>query len=98
MRSQSWEDALHACERSFKFYEKYPALDKHRYIFLLSPSAMSYREMALTNIGFCLNQLGRHDEARRTYERVLNLFPNASIAPFALKAMGPGNEMPPRQH
>ncbi len=43
--------------------------------------------MALNNQGVCLVHLNRGPEARRIYERVLELYPDSPLAEGALKTM-----------
>ena len=57
---------------------------------LMSPWDASYHEMALINQGVCLIHLNRGPEARRIYERVLELYPDSPLAEGTLKTMDAG--------
>lgn len=46
--------------------------------------------MALINQGACLIRLNRGPEARRIYERVLELYPDSPLAEGTLKTMDAG--------
>ena len=56
----------------------------------MSPSAASYREMALANIGFCYSQIGDGDEARQYYTECIQRFPESGLATTALRMMDTG--------
>jgi TolA-binding protein len=52
---------------------------------MMSPSAISYREMALVNIAFSVSQLGQGTDAKEYYQRALDEFPNSAMAKAALR-------------
>lgn len=52
---------------------------------MLSSSKMSYREMALANIGFCYGQIGNGEQSKVYYEKTLLEFPESGLAKSALK-------------
>ena len=80
-----FDAAIHEYELSYRFFSQNARLDNFRSIFLMSASAMSYREMALVNVAFCHSQAGRGLEAKATYERALHEFPESVMATSALK-------------
>lgn len=80
-------DAIVPFQKSLEFFDRNPWIDRCRSIVLMSASAASYREMALTNIGFCYSQIGNGKEARAYFEKCLERFPNSSLATAALKMM-----------
>lgn len=82
-----FEEAILRFQKSFDFLERYPWIDRFRSIVLMSPSAASFREMALANIGFAYSQIGRGDEARAYYEECLKRFPDSGLAAAALRMM-----------
>lgn len=51
-KQQAFREAIDKFQRSYGFLEKYPWLDKYRFITMLDSSARSYREMALCNIAY----------------------------------------------
>jgi tetratricopeptide (TPR) repeat protein len=87
VRHQQFEAAIARFQKSLEFFDRYPWIDRLRAIFLVSPSAISYREMALANMAFCYSQIGRGEDARRYYERCLERFPDSGIASAALRMM-----------
>lgn len=87
VKRQDFHAAIPSFERSLEFFDRFPWVDKYRSIVLMSASAISYREMGLANIGFCYSQLGNGAEARRYYERCLELFPESGVATAALRLM-----------
>ncbi len=86
-KEQKFEEAIPRFQKSLDFLDRYPWIDRFRSIILMSPSAFSYREMALANIGFAYSQIGRGAEAREYYEKCLERFPNSSLATAALRML-----------
>jgi tetratricopeptide (TPR) repeat protein len=89
VRRGNFEGALQRFRQSLRFFEQYPWVDRYRPVTLLSPSRMSYTEMALLNMAFCEVQLGRRAEARALYETCLTRFPDSVLAASSLRMMGP---------
>src|SRR5688572_16583375 len=56
-RKQQYAAAIEAYQESYEFFARNPWIDQYRAIVMMSPSAISYREMALCNIAFCYTQL-----------------------------------------
>jgi len=52
---------------------------------MMSPSAMSFREMALINIAFAHSQIDNGEKAKHYYQRALDEFPNNGMAIVALR-------------
>ena len=52
---------------------------------MMSPSAMSYREMALINIAFAYSQIGNGIKAKEYYQQTQQEFPDSGMANAALK-------------
>ena len=90
VRSQQFTDAIPHFLRSFDFFESKRWLDDYRAFLLLSPSSASYREMAMANAGFCYAQAGDGANARKYYERCLELFPDSILASTALAMLNAG--------
>ena len=87
VKRQQFEAAIPRFQKSLEFLDRHPWIDRLRAIVLMSPSAMSYREMALANIAFCYSQVGRGQEARHYYERCLERYPASGLASSALRMM-----------
>jgi tetratricopeptide (TPR) repeat protein len=95
IRHQKYADAIPCFLRSFEYFCRHLWLDRFRAIFLLSASAISYREMALLNVGFCYSQIGDGPNAKKYYQECLELFPDSGFATAALRmlnATNPGEE------
>ncbi|HJT30655.1 MAG TPA: tetratricopeptide repeat protein [Pirellulales bacterium] len=84
-RQQQFAAAIQAFEDSYQFFARNPWIDRFRSLVMMSPSAMSYREMALCNIAFCYSQLGNGENAQTYYRRALDEFPNSGLAAAALR-------------
>jgi len=80
-------EAIAEYEASYDFFSRHRWLDNYRSIFMMTPGAMSYREMALANIAFAYSQLGDGQKAIAYYRRTLDEFPENQIALAALKMM-----------
>ena len=85
-----YQEAIEYFQNSFKFFEHYSWLDKYRAIILMSSSKISYREMALVNIGYYYSQMGDGKEAMRVYQSCLDVFPESSIATASLNMLNAG--------
>lgn len=90
VKQKRYLDAIPLFERSLAYFDSHPGIDNYRAIVLLSSSAISYREMALANIGFCHAQAGNGAAARAAYERCLEQFPESGLATSALRMMDAG--------
>jgi hypothetical protein len=87
VRQKLFKEAIPCFERSYNFFSCYPWLDKYRYIFLLSSSRSSYKEMALLNIAFCYSQIGEGLRSKEVYNQVLSEFPGSEMAASALRML-----------
>lgn len=84
-RQQAFREAIDKFQRSYGFLEKYPWLDKYRFITMLDSSARSYREMALCNIAYSYVQLDDLASALKYYEKALEEFPQSEMAQSGLE-------------
>lgn len=87
VKKDKFSEAIPCFERSYDFFTKNNWVDKYRFITLLSSSAMSYREMSLTNIALCYAQLGDDEKAREYYQITLQEFPKSEIAKSGLNIL-----------
>jgi tetratricopeptide (TPR) repeat protein len=84
-RQGRYKDAIKKYEASYAFFSKHRWVDDYRSLVLLTPSATSYREMALVNMAYCYAKLGKDKQAIAAYERTLEEFPESAIAKATLK-------------
>ncbi len=84
---QKFAEAIPKFQESFDFFERHPWVDRFRSVVLMSPSAMSYREMAMANIAFCYGQLGDGQQSRAYYQKCLERFPESGVATAALRML-----------
>jgi len=80
VKKAEFEEAIPYFQKSYEFFSKNLWIDKYRFITVLSSSAMSYREMALTNIALSYSQLGQVIKAKEFYEKTLAEFPKSILA------------------
>ncbi len=90
VRAERFADAIPKFRDSLAFFDRYAWIDDYRSIVLMSPSAASYREMALANIGFCFSQLGDGTKSREAYQECLRRFPRSALATTALRMLDAG--------
>jgi tetratricopeptide (TPR) repeat protein len=95
VKDQRFDESIPRFQKSLEFFDRNPWLDSFRSIVLMSPSAPSFREMALANIGFAYSQIGRGDDARAYYEKCLQRFPDSGLATAALRLMDASSSKPP---
>lgn len=86
-RARRWSDAQAAFEASYSFFSRNEWIDRFRAIVLLSGSRASYREMALLNIATCQLQQKQVEEAKATYRRILDEFPDSPVAAASLETI-----------
>lgn len=79
LKRGDFDTAISQMDASYAFFQRHAWIDRFRWLTMLSPSAMSYREMALLNIAFFQTQLGRRDEAKAAYQRVVAEFPDSLV-------------------
>jgi tetratricopeptide (TPR) repeat protein len=87
MKTKNFIKAIPMFQKSYEFFSRRSWIDKYRFIFLLSSSHISYREMALINIAFCNTQINQGREAKKYYELALEEFPGSEMAQTALNMM-----------
>ncbi|MFO0917487.1 MAG: tetratricopeptide repeat protein [Planctomycetaceae bacterium] len=96
LRQRRYQEAIPKFQESFDFLERHAWIDRFRSIVLMSPSAVSYREMALANIAFCYAQLGDGAQCRSYYERCLCLNPQNGLATAGMRMLDAGASAPPK--
>ena len=87
VRKRRFAEAIAKFQESFDFFERHSWIDQYRSVVLMSPSAMSYREMALANMAFCYGQIGDGQQCRAYYQRCLERFPESGLAISALRML-----------
>ena len=83
VKQQRFNEAIQKFTDSLAFFDRHPWVDRFRSVTLMSPSAASYREMALLNMAFCYGQLGIGEQSRRYYRQCLDRFPESGMATAA---------------
>lgn len=92
LKSGMFEDAIEYFEKSYAFFSKYGWVDKYRFITLLSSSRISFKEMALVNIGYCYVHMDNRSKAGLCYQKTLVEFPDSEIAKSALAFLSNDDE------
>ena len=88
-KRERFDEAATQFKKSHEFFSRHVWVDRWRSISMLSSSSISYREMALLNMAFCLAQTGERDQAAILYKRVLDEFPGSKVAQTALRMLEP---------
>lgn len=76
IREAKFGKAIPLIHQSIAYYVKYPWIDKYRYLFMISSSTYTLREMCLCNYAYCSLQIGEITKATQIYEDILKEFPN----------------------
>lgn len=84
VKQRRFKQAIPHFEKSYEFFSRYSWLDKYRWLFLLSASGSSYKEVALTNIAFCYGQTMEGKKMIQYYQQALNEFPDSGMARYTL--------------
>lgn len=87
VREKKWQAAVKAFEESYAFFTRFAWLDEYRFITMLTPTSISYREMALNNMGFALVQMGNNKQAKQHYAKLLEQFPQSDLAGTAHRVL-----------
>ena len=96
-RQGRFQEAISQYERSYQFFAKHKWIDRFRSLVLMSPSGISYREMALVNIAFCHGQLGNAELAKEYYQKTLQEFPDSGMAKASLNMINTFQKEKPEQ-
>lgn len=84
VKGGAWAEAIDLFEKSYAFFSRNRWVDAYRFLTLLDSSKISYREMALCNIGFCYGQMGDRKAAMAAYGKAVEEFPESALAMAAL--------------
>jgi tetratricopeptide (TPR) repeat protein len=79
VKKEKFAEAIPYFEKSYRFFSENLWIDKYRWITLLSSSAISYQEMALTNITLCYAKIGDELKLNEFYEKVKSEFPKSNL-------------------
>jgi tetratricopeptide (TPR) repeat protein len=83
LRVKAYPQAIQSFQQSDALFKASPWLDRHRWLTLLSPSSISYREMALNNLAYAYLQLGKGKEARAAYQTLVDEIPDGMMVESA---------------
>ncbi|HEY3489053.1 MAG TPA: hypothetical protein VGK27_02895 [Candidatus Deferrimicrobiaceae bacterium] len=90
LRAGRFDDAVRAFEDSRDYFTRHPALDRYRFLILMSAGAASYRELAMGDIAYAHARAGHRAAAREACEQALAAFPGCAVARFVLETLPPG--------
>lgn len=85
VRAQHYDQALAMFERCYDYFSRHPWIDDYRYILLLNPSVMTFREMSLFNMACCHFYLNDGIRMYQAYQRLLEEYPDNAIAQSMLR-------------
>ena len=75
MYQGKWKEAISLLIKNKQHFELHPKIDTYRSITLLSASAISYHEMACTNLAYCFAKMGEWENALHYYQETLTVNP-----------------------
>lgn len=76
IRKEKYDEAIQCFQMSINFFNKNKLLDKFGFIFLLNSSTMTYEEMGVCNIIYCLCQSGERTRGAEMYRQLIKDLPN----------------------
>lgn len=75
IKKEKYDDAIQCFQMSINFFNKNKLLDKFGFIFLLNSSTMTYEELGVCNIIYCLCQSGERTKAVELYRESIKRMP-----------------------
>lgn len=75
MRANRFSEAADAFKNSFDFFQKHYLIDRFRFVTMFASSALSYKEMALNNLGICYLHINEDQEALNTFLKLAEINP-----------------------
>ncbi len=76
IKKEKYDDAIQCFQISINFFNKNKLLDKFGFIFMLNSSTMTYEEMGVCNIIYCLCQSGERTRGAEMYRQLIKDLPN----------------------
>lgn len=73
LKKRNYNAAIGCFQKNLRHFERYPFLDKYRYLLLISASEISCKEMALKNIVACYYFLNDKEKATFYYESLISI-------------------------
>jgi tetratricopeptide (TPR) repeat protein len=73
LKKNEYNEAIKCFQKSLKYMEKYPFLDRYRHLLLISASEISCKEMALKNIVACYCFLNEKEKATFYYDSLVRI-------------------------
>jgi hypothetical protein len=80
LRAGRFGEAVTAFRESRDFFTRHPALDRYRFLLLMSAGAASYRELGYCNIAYALARSGDLPAAREACDEALAEYGGSVIA------------------
>jgi hypothetical protein len=87
LRARQFRQAIPVFWESYNFFARHPWLDQYRAVTMLNSAQFGCREMALNNIAYAYVQLEDAKNAKATYERLLQEFPDSPLAQSAIQTI-----------
>ena len=76
LRQKNYKDASVAFQNSYNFFEKYPWIDKYRFVTMFSSNAIPFQQMAMNNLGICYLHMGEDAKALDAFKTLAELNSN----------------------
>lgn len=80
LRAGRFDAAVRDFEQSRDFFTRHPALDRFRFLILMSAGAATYRELAMCNIAYAHARAGDIAASRKACGEALAAYPGSVIA------------------
>jgi hypothetical protein len=90
LRAGRYDEAALAFAESRDFFTRHPALDRYRFLILMSAGAAPYRELAMCNIAYARARAGDIAAARKACGEALAAYPGSVVAASIAGSLPPG--------
>jgi tetratricopeptide (TPR) repeat protein len=87
LREEKYEEAIPFIQKDISYFTKRSWIDRFRFALMISSSSLSYREISLCNMAYCLLQTGKIGEAKELYESILAQYPENMVVKAQLKTI-----------
>lgn len=87
LKEGKYEEAIPFIQKDISYFTKRSWIDRFRFALMISSSSISYREISLCNMAYCLLQTGKTREAKELYESILTQYPENMVVKAQLKTI-----------
>jgi hypothetical protein len=87
LKEGKYEEAIPFIQKDIGYFTRRSWIDRFRFALMISSSSLSYREISLCNMAYCLLQTGKVKESKELYESILTQYPENMVVKAQLKTI-----------